>query len=48
MIVQRCSHCGKESEYSEEELKEVFPYSREKLICKSCGHTLSVCSWMVA
>lgn len=40
----RCSNCGKNSEYTQDELDEVFPYSRERLICKNCGHTLSVCS----
>jgi len=43
-MIQKCSNCGKDSEYTEEELKAVFPFSRERLICKHCNHPLSVCS----
>ena len=32
------------AELDEEELKAVYPHSRERLICKHCNHTLSVCS----
>lgn len=40
----KCSNCNKISEYSEEEVKKEFPYSRERLICKnkSCEHSLTV------
>jgi hypothetical protein len=47
MIIQRCSNCGKDNEYSEEEVEKVFPYSRETLLCKHCNRTLSVCSGFV-
>ena len=33
----KCSNCGKENEYSEEEYT-----GRETTKCKSCGHVLSV------
>lgn len=45
--VQDCSNCGKRNEYTKKEVEEVFPHSREKLKCSSCGHTLSVNSWFV-
>lgn len=44
MKTQKCSNCGKESKYNKKELDKVFPFSRELLDCKSCGHKLSVCS----
>lgn len=47
MIKQKCSNCGKENEYSEKELKESFPNSRETLICRHCNKTLSVCGGFV-
>lgn len=42
-IKQTCSNCGAENRYSQKELEKVFPHSRERLKCKSCGHVLSVC-----
>ena len=39
----KCSNCGAENEYSDNEVKNAFPYSREKLICRKCGKSLSVC-----
>ena len=42
-ITMRCSNCGNYNDYIEKEVMEVFPYSRETLICKYCNHTLSVC-----
>jgi len=39
----KCSNCGKDNEYTQKELDEVFPYSRERLNCRHCGHKLSVC-----
>lgn len=47
MKKQKCSNCGEESEYTDEELEKVFPKSRERLNCKHCNHKLSVCSWFV-
>lgn len=43
MNKQTCSNCGKENKYSKKELDKVFPFSRERLICRHCNHTLSVC-----
>jgi len=43
MIKQKCSNCGAVNEYPDNEVKKAFPFSREKLICKNCGKTLSVC-----
>lgn len=43
-IILVCSNCGKGNEYTQEELDAVFPNSRERLICKFCFHSLSVCS----
>lgn len=40
---QKCSNCGNWNIYTDKEMEEAFPYSRETLICKSCNHTLSVC-----
>ena len=34
-------------EYTKEELDAVFPFSRERLDCKQCGHKLSVCSGFI-
>ena len=43
-IKQICSNCRFINEYTKEELEKVFPYSREKLKCRGCGHVLSICS----
>lgn len=43
----KCSNCGWLNEYSNKEINKVFPYSRERLICKNCKHTLSVNSYFV-
>jgi len=40
----KCSNCGKMNNYTKKELEEVFPYSREMLLCRYCNHTLSICS----
>lgn len=45
MVKMSCSNCGFENEYKESEIEEVFPYSRERLICKKCNHALSVNSY---
>ena len=42
---QTCSGCGHMNHYTKKELEEVFPYSRERLICEKCGRHLSVCSY---
>jgi len=41
-IIQQCSNCGRENQYSEREWK-----SREETLCWHCGHTLSICSWFI-
>lgn len=46
MEIQQCSNCGKKSEYTQKELDKVFPYSRERLLCKKCGNHLSINRWM--
>jgi len=45
--IQKCSVCGKISEYTQKELDEVFPFSRELLKCKHGNHPLSSCSGIV-
>lgn len=44
---QTCSNCGHMNHYTKKELEEVFPYSRERLKCRKCNHTLSVCGGFV-
>jgi len=46
-VALSCANCGKTSEYTEEELAEAFPFSRERLKCRHCHRILSVCSFMV-
>jgi len=43
----KCSNCGKESEYTEQEVKKSFPFSRELLKCKYCKKSFSVNSWFL-
>lgn len=43
----KCSNCGKSSKYTEREIDEAYPYSREKLICLHCKHFLSVCGGFI-
>jgi hypothetical protein len=40
----KCSNCLATAYYPKEEIDNLFPFSREKTLCKNCGSTLSVCS----
>lgn len=45
----KCSNCGCENkdEYTEEELKSTFPFSREILQCRRCRRPLSICGALI-
>jgi len=41
-MIFHCSNCNHKTEYSDEEVENAFPDSREILICKNCKHPFSV------
>ena len=43
-VCLKCSNCGRKNNYTQKQMDRVFPYSRERLKCKFCTHTLSVTS----
>lgn len=47
LFEMECSNCGKKSGYTQEELDEAFPFSREKLFCKKGDHHLSTNGWFI-
>ena len=45
-IKMRCSNCYRYTEYSNTEITDEFPFSRERLICRHCMRPLSITSGM--
>jgi len=42
-IKMQCSNCSKFTIFEREEVKKVFPFSREILKCRHCLKPLSIC-----
>lgn len=41
-VIHRCSNCGKVNVYSHSKYE-----SREETKCQYCGHSLSICRWLI-